>query len=215
MKLPYGFMLDGQGNIALDENKCEIVRQIYKSYLAGLSLASLSEMLAEKNIPSPRGKEKWTPAMLDKLLFNKKYIAVVGMEQYFAAQFEKDRRSRIDQNTGKRKAARYDSRNVLSGLLVCAECGRSYRRVQRASGEIVWRCANRVEHGNRICKSSPTVTEEEAIRFVCGTLGIPQLNPKMISDLLISIRVESTGTLMPEFQKYESSEMLFSYPSFM
>jgi hypothetical protein len=110
--------------------------------------------------------------MLDKLLFNRKYAAIVGMDQYFAAQFEKDRRSVTDQDTGKRKAARYDSRNVLSGLLICAECGRSYRRVQRASGEIVWRCANRVEYGHRICENSPTVTEADLMRYLSDLLGM-------------------------------------------
>jgi hypothetical protein len=131
-----------------------------------MSLAGLSGMLSEKNISSPTGKAKWTPAMLDKLIFNRKYVAVVGMEQYFAAQFEKDRRSVTDQDTGKRKAARYDSRNVLSGLLICAECGRSYRRVQRASGEIVWRCANRVEHGSRSGKLAPKFKSVQAMVLI-------------------------------------------------
>ena len=92
MQLPYGYVLEGEGNISLDENKCEIVRQIYKSYLSGLSLNGLSKMLAERNTVSPMGNERWTPAMLDKLLFNKKYIAVVGMKLYFAIQFEKEHR---------------------------------------------------------------------------------------------------------------------------
>jgi len=46
-------------------------------------------MLVERNIASPSGKEKWTPAILDKLLLNKKYIAVEGMELYFAARFKR------------------------------------------------------------------------------------------------------------------------------
>nr|WP_279287533.1 zinc ribbon domain-containing protein [Flintibacter hominis] len=38
----------------------------------------------------------------------------------------------------------------MSGLLVCAECGHNYRRITRPSGEIVWRCASRVEHGKKV-----------------------------------------------------------------
>jgi hypothetical protein len=135
MKLPYGFMLDQYGNIALDKQKCNIVQLIYKTYFSGMSLAGLTKMLAEKHIPSPTGKEKWTPVMLDKLLSNRKYVAVLGMEQYLIAQDERHRRSKTDIITDKCKATRYDSRNVLSGLLICAECGRSYRRVQRVSAE--------------------------------------------------------------------------------
>jgi hypothetical protein len=102
------------------------------------------------------------------------------MEQYFDVQFELDRRSRTDPDTGKRKTARYSSSNVLSGLLVCSECGRSYRRVQRASGEIVWRCSNRVEHGSEICENSPSVTEADYLAFIRDTLGVDEVVPQMV-----------------------------------
>jgi hypothetical protein len=36
------------------------------------------------------------------------------------------------------------SERICSGLLICAECGANYRRITRDSGEVVWRCANRV-----------------------------------------------------------------------
>jgi len=183
------------------------IRLIYESYLSGQSLSGLSKMLAEKSILSPAGKETWSNAALDKLLSNKKYIPIVGMEKYFAVQFEKDHRSVIDPDTGKRKTAKYDSRNVLSGLFVCGECGKSYRGVQRASGEMVWRCASRVEHGSRICKSSPTITEEAAIRFVCEALGVQQPDHEMIREAIVSITVESDGKLAPDFQQSEFAEI--------
>ena len=204
MKLPYGYMIDREANIALDENKCETIRMIFGSYLSGLSLARLSEMLEEKKIASPTGKARWTPAMLSKLLFNRKYIAVVGMEQYFAAQFEKDRRSKIDQDTVNRRPTRYDSRNVLSGLLVCAECGRSYRRVQRASGEIVWRCANRVENGNMICKNSPTVLKTELISFLCDALDSDEYHALEVKERVEMITVAQSGKLELELKPQQA-----------
>ena len=85
---------------------------------------------------------------------------IIDFGSFFMAQDEKGKRSNIDEDTGKRKAARYSSQNVLSGLLDCEECGANYRRITRPSGEIVWRCANRVEHGKRICKHSPSILEE-------------------------------------------------------
>lgn len=50
-------------------------------------------------------------------------------------------------NTHQRKATRYNSQSVLSGLLFCAERVHSYRRIAKPSGKIVWRCAGWVEHG--------------------------------------------------------------------
>ena len=206
--LLYGYTRSEIGIIA-DIPKAKVISMIYDAYLSGLSLGRTVDMLHEKQIPSPSGKERWSTAVLFDILTDGRYVHLVGFERFVASRFETDRRSRFDQDTGKRKATRYHSKNVLSGLFVCSECGRSYRRVQRASGEMVWRCANRVEHGNRICKSSPTITEEEAIRFVCETLGVSQLNYETIRESLISITVESNGKLTPDFHECEYSEMLF------
>lgn len=51
---------------------------------------------------------------------------------------------------------------MLSELLVCGECGSPYRRViwtQKGVKRVVWRCQNRLEHGRKICKQSPTLDE--------------------------------------------------------
>jgi hypothetical protein len=111
------------------------------------------------------------------------------------AQGELDHRSRNDLDTGKRKTARYSSSNVLGGLLVCAECGSRYRRVQRASGEIVWRCANRVEHGKEICKNSPTITEADYLKFLRDTLGVDNIDPQYIKAELESVYIKADGSL--------------------
>jgi hypothetical protein len=183
-KLPYGYEINPNGEIAIKGNESEVVRQIFQNYLSGDSLGQITDVLHDKRIATPTGKERWTATTIDKMLLNAKYIPIVGMEQYFEAQFELDRRSRTDPDTGKRKTARYSSSNVLSGLLVCSECGRSYRRVQRASGEIVWRCANRVEHGCEICKNSPTVTESDYLTFICDTLCVEEIVPQMVKATL-------------------------------
>jgi len=61
-----------------------------------------------------------------------------------------------------RKTARYGSQNVLSGLLICGEGGKSYRRITRPSGEVVWRCADKVENGRQAaCSNMATVPDDE------------------------------------------------------
>jgi hypothetical protein len=195
--LLYGYTRSEIGIIA-DIPKAKVVDMIYDAYLSGLSLGRTVDMLHEKQIPSPSGKERWSTAVLFDILTDGRYVHLVGFERFVASRFETDRRSRFDQDTGKRKATRYHSINVLSGLFVCSECGRSYRRVQRASGEMVWRCANRVEHGNRICKSAPTITEEDAIQFICKAFDIPQLDQQMVRNYLDKIIVNQDGSVKPE-----------------
>ena len=54
-------------------------------YLAGASLGKIVDMLFVKGILSPTGNLKWTRASVDKLLSNKKYVPLVGMEVYLDA----------------------------------------------------------------------------------------------------------------------------------
>jgi hypothetical protein len=196
-RLPYGLAFNGI-KIVPEPREAKVIQLIYNTYLTGTPLAGIVDLLYKENIPSPSGKERWSTAVLHKMLGDSQYIPVVSFKKYTAVQFELDKRANYDLVTGKRKTARYHSQNVLSGLFVCAECGRNYRRVQRASGEIVWRCANRVEHGSRICKSSPTITEEEAIRFVCEITGTAQLEDQAIKQSLESVIVNQDGSLTPE-----------------
>jgi hypothetical protein len=58
-----------------------------------------------------------------------------------------------------RKSTRHSSGNSLSGKIRCGECGRNFRRITTHSGEIVWRCAGRVEK-NGTCKAR-TVKQSE------------------------------------------------------
>ena len=68
-------------------------------------------MLFANGIPSPTGNPKWIRAAVDKLLSNKKYIPIVGVNAYMDAQFEKARRCNVDYDKvgHPRKPSRYQS----------------------------------------------------------------------------------------------------------
>lgn len=110
MKLPYGYVLNGE-EIAIHEEKADVVRNIFEHYLAGASLGKIVDTLFARGILSPTGKPRWTRAAVDKLLANKKYVPIVGMEIYLDAQFEKDHRCNVDYDKAghPRKATRYRS----------------------------------------------------------------------------------------------------------
>ena len=95
MKLPYGYVLDDEV-IVIHEERADVVRSIFEYYLAGASLGKIVDMLFARSVPSPTGNTKWTRAAIDKLLANKKYIPIVGVNAYMDAQFEKARRCNVD-----------------------------------------------------------------------------------------------------------------------
>lgn len=177
MRLPYGFCRYDSGHITIDQDKANIVKTIYRQYLSGMSLGGIADFHFQQGIPSPAGKECWTQPVISDLLFNKKYInSIITFDEYFLVQGEKGNRSNINEDTKQRKATRYSSQSVLSGLLVCAECGHNYRRITKPSGEVVWRCASRVEHGKKFCKTSPSISEEIIKEVICKELEIAEFD---------------------------------------
>lgn len=179
--IPYGFV-QKQNGIFVEPEQAEVVRTIFQRYLHGDSLGGIADFLFEQGFLSPTGQERWTRPSISKLLSNSKYIGyIISFEDYFAVQVDKGNRSNIDEDTNQRKATRYSSQNVLSGLLVCAECGASYQRITRPSGQVVWRCANKVEHGKKICKNEPSVKMQ--LRIIFAQRSIWQSGMRNISKI--------------------------------
>lgn len=94
--------------------------------------------------------------------------AIIPKSIFYQVQAEKARRAGLVKKTTKKsKTAKgvYSSKYALTELLVCGECGTHYRRTtwnntKKGEKKIVWRCINRLEHGKKVCKESPTLTEE-------------------------------------------------------
>lgn len=208
MRKVYGFEAANNGLLEVVPQQAAIVQEIYRQYLSGKSLGGIADFLFEQSIPSPSGKERWSKSVLDKMLSNAKYInSIVSFEDYFAVQNEKGKRSSIDEDTNKRKATQYYSKDVLSGLFICAECGGVYWRITRPSGEIVWRCSNRVKHGKAICHHAPSLPEKELKQAVFKMLGISEFDPEVVKERLECVHVLSDGTLAPEFVQREYREL--------
>ena len=120
MKTPYGLMKDTTGNYVINENEADTVRLIFHLYFIGYSLGKIVCHLDSHGITSPSGNTKWGRATIDKMLANKKYIPIVGMKDYLAAQLEKYGRSNLDEENRTRKAVRYASKEAPDGFHISA-----------------------------------------------------------------------------------------------
>ena len=206
----YGYSRNALGQFVENDN-APIVKQIFSLYLNGCSLRSIVNWLGENQIPSPSGKELWTPKAIDKLLSNETYRkGIITTEQFAQVQIEKQRRSnQIQTEEGQvRKPTWYHSQNVLSGLFVCGECGRSYRRITKHDGSIVWRCANRVEHGKTICKHSITLSETEMRQYLKELLG-EGYTAQDIRGQFDRITVETDRSLSPSIKQSANMRIVF------
>lgn len=133
-RLVYGYTKDEQGNIIIDKEQANIVRDIFRWYINGDSILGIVKKLAENNVPSPSGKEKWSKRSVEILLSNEKYTGVVRLtdsytheheylikehhppiiteDVFMEAQEEKRRRSNIvvDENGTHRRRQKYSSK---------------------------------------------------------------------------------------------------------
>ena len=63
---------DGQPEIVPEE--AEIIRRIYRRYLAGCSLGQIKQELEQDNIPTAQKVERWPSAVIHNILTNEKYM---------------------------------------------------------------------------------------------------------------------------------------------
>lgn len=163
-------------------------------------MGGIADFLFQRGVPSPTEKAIRSRSVIDHLPSNGLYAyGIVSFDAFYAAR----RRSNLDPDRGPqaRKATQYNSKNVLSGPLVRGECGRSYRRITRPSGEIVWRYANRAESGKRIDCHASSIPETELTDTIRKMLGLDAFEPETVKGRLESIRISLDGSLLPSIQK--------------
>lgn len=88
--------------------------------------------------------------------------AIISSEVFYKVQEEMAKRARLvrkEDGTVESSTSKYNGKYFLGNLLVCGDCGASYRRRTERS-KMVWRCATRIEKGKEACAYSPTLNEE-------------------------------------------------------
>ena len=69
----YGFNQDSDGIVTINEEQAVVVKHMYEGYLNGMSIGGIIKDLQERKIPSPTGKEKWSPGTVERILSSEKY----------------------------------------------------------------------------------------------------------------------------------------------
>lgn len=87
--------------------------------------------------------------------------AIVTEEVFDLVQEEMAKRARLlhkDDGIVESSTSKYNGKYILGNLLVCGDCGASFRR-RTERGKVVWRRATRIEKGKEACPHSPTLDE--------------------------------------------------------
>ena len=69
----FGFNQDSDGIVTINEEQAVVVKHMYEGYLNGMSIGGIIKDWQERKIPSPTGKEKWSPGTVERILSSEKY----------------------------------------------------------------------------------------------------------------------------------------------
>lgn len=76
-KRAYGYVKGEDGELVIEATQAQVVRNIFRWYIDGASILKIINKLAEKGIPSPTGKDKWSKKTIENILSNRAYLGVV------------------------------------------------------------------------------------------------------------------------------------------
>ncbi|MGF7057905.1 recombinase family protein [Brassicibacter mesophilus] len=123
------------------------------------------------------GKKSKNVGQRERYYITNSHLAIIIVEVFDKVQEEMSRRARLvrkEDGTVESSASKYNGKYLLGNLLVCGDCGASYRR-RTERGKVVWRCATRIEKGKESCSHSPTIDEKWIQNVlgekICGNIG--------------------------------------------
>ena len=190
----YGYKFEN-GRIVIDDAEAEIVNQVFKEYVNGLSLLKISNLLIQKGIEYLPNQVKWSKNKIRRIIENKKYLGddmyprIVNTDIFNQANNIKD-----DRDTTKNT----DHSNYIYKLkipVLCSECDGQMKRRRQADKEITekWTCSE--------CGHSVSILDIELIRKITNTLNYLILNPSLIKSDSLSDKSIKTIKLENEINR--------------
>lgn len=199
-KAPYGYWWDGEMFRIIPEQG-EVVRTIYRRYLAGESAYGIAKNLAEKGVKGQMGKPIEQTTVKD-ILSNISYTGTMALQKHYFTEDHARRRNKgelpmylVDEmfepliseadyekvlEIRQRRAD--ESRNkdvqftIFSGRIKCGFCGCGISR-RTAGKKKRWVCNTRERKGMDICDCRP-ISEEELMDAAIQALGDTSLDEK-------------------------------------
>lgn len=221
--LPYSNFLgyrkgeDGLPEIIPEE--AELVRRIYRMFMAGESVNAIAKRLTKEKIPTPLGKKRWSITTLESMLANEKYKGCALLQKKFTVDFlskkQKENEGEVPQyyvenshpaiigpdewemvqielKRRKTSSNRQRRTTVFSGKIVCGDCGSIY-------GSKLWH--SNTKYRRTIWQCNNKFTNE----VKCTT---PHLYEKDIKETFITAMNEYIGDreeLMSDLRSIQSS----------
>lgn len=171
--IPFGYRLSG-GSLIAHDTEAELVRIIFKRYLAGESYSQIASALDMSGVPYSEGASNWNKNMVGRILQNRKYTGnndypslITEYDFMQSAMLQREKYTRKNIRTAPEIAA-------LKRKTVCSECGARYERIiDNRFGER-WKCKNIG------CLPAVKITDAHLTKQVVSLLNWMIQNPREI-----------------------------------
>lgn len=242
--MPFGRFLGydrgEDGRPVINEAEAEIVREIYRLFLSGMTPYSIAKKLTADGIPTPAGKKTWAGSTVRSILSNEKYKGDALLQKTFTADYLS---KKVKKNNGqipqyyvedshpaiitpevyeaaqaemeRRQATktRYSGVDILASKIVCGECGSFYSPKIWHSTDQYRRVIYQCGHkykGEHHCSTPHFTAEEIHSIFVTAVNDMIRNKNEIIANLHESIAMISTGELEKELSAAQDEMILLA-----
>lgn len=232
LRFMYGYQVS-KGEMEIDPYQASIVRMIFNDYVSGFGCDTIAKKLRGMELASIRDGI-WTPKRVADILKNEKYTGNSLLQkkfvadhltkylkrndddlpQYYAedthdaivdlATFERVQTIMAERRTRNNVQAYSANRYPFSGVLVCAQCGKTYKRITHR-GTHGWDCSTYRKLGRDACRRYP-VSEITLQAITSEVLGQGDITRSLIQARLKQIIVHESGKLEFAFQSGQKIE---------
>lgn len=174
--MPIGYKMTN-GEVAIDVEKAEVIKRIFKDYLKGSSIRKIARELTDIKFPNSNSKPSWSHVSVGNILKNDKYLGdemylqIIDKETFNLAQ---DKRKISKKELGmNERIIKIRKENIFNEKIRCGDCGDFYRQYITGAGKpeekIEWKCKNYFYKRKINCEG--LILNEGHIEeiFICGT----------------------------------------------
>jgi len=243
VSVPFGRFLGydrgEHGELVVNEEEAEIVREIYRLFLFGLTPHSIAKELTARHIPTPGGKVKWTASTVKSILTNEKYKGDALLQKTFTPDYLTKKTKKNDgqipqyyvegshegivtaeiyeavQTEMERRLgckSRYSGVDILASKLICGECGSFYSPKVWHSTDQYRRVIYQCGHkykGERRCSTPHLTAEAIHEAFIRSFNEMIKNKNEIIANLRESIRIVSDTAELEAQRDAAKDEMAF------
>lgn len=222
-----GYRLEGH-RLTIVPEEAEVVRQIFTDYLNGMGKNAIMKKLNAAGVKTKRGNQ-WLESTIDRILRNEKYAGDLLLQKVYIEDHMDKKKSAnhgvlpryyvqgshgpiIDQGTFNQVRERLKCNGArfhpdiapppkypFSGMILCALCGKNYRRKITGAGskyaKPVWICPTFNRHGKAACPAQQ-IPEEILLTLTADVLGLPEFGESEFRSQIDHMRVLEPGKIL-------------------